>query len=279
MSPKRGEQPRIFCRRHASIRGGWAAVLLASLLLVLGSFPVGAQAPGSELPASGGSRLGNPAPSHDGPHGVPREPVTLTPAQVDQDLVQRIYRESAASAKPAGPTLSGYLADLALRISKTLRGWMMAVLPGLGGILAWLESWGWRWVVLGLALLVAGLLLWRLLKAWAGPGGDGGERDLQPLGASGDGEAGALDWESLLEENLATGRVSAALEALWWWLAERLIPRGAEPSWTSRELVLVAGRRDLLAQVRSLDRMLYGAAPPEVGEVRQLWGQLREAVS
>ena len=86
------------------------------------------------------------------------------------------------------------------------------------------------------------------------------------------------DWEGELERRLARGDVPAALEALWWWLAGRLEAPAAEASWTTRELVVRAGRRDLLRLVMPLDRLLYGAGQPSEGEVRGLFASLRGAL-
>ena len=83
-------------------------------------------------------------------------------------------------------------------------------------------------------------------------------------------------WKAELDRHLARGDVTAALEALWWWLACGLLPRDVDPSWTTRELISHAGRWDLTAWVRRLDRMIYGAEPPAVDEVRRFWGDLRE---
>ncbi|RMH23143.1 MAG: hypothetical protein D6696_01560, partial [Acidobacteria bacterium] len=48
---------------------------------------------------------------------------------------------------------------------------------------------------------------------------------------------------------------------------------------TGRELVVAAGRTDLLANVRTLDRLRYGTAPPAVEAVRRCWRQLAEALT
>ena len=72
--------------------------------------------------------------------------------------------------------------------------------------------------------------------------------------------------------------MAAACEALWWWLARSLLADPVEASWTSRELLVHAGRRDLTPGVRHLDRLIYGAVPPSPDDVRGLWGELREAL-
>ena len=72
--------------------------------------------------------------------------------------------------------------------------------------------------------------------------------------------------------------MTASTEALWWWLAGVLVGDRAEASWTSRELVARAGRRDLLADVRRLDRLMYGAGRRRIEDVRDLWRALRTAV-
>lgn len=84
------------------------------------------------------------------------------------------------------------------------------------------------------------------------------------------------DRERAVLDCLREGQVDAALEALWWWLAECLGDRDADPSWTTRELVSRHGRRDLAAPVRLFDRLVYGASEPRIEEVRSLYQQLRE---
>ena len=88
----------------------------------------------------------------------------------------------------------------------------------------------------------------------------------------------APSWEAELRRNLLKGDAAAAAEALWWWLASLLVGERAEPSWTSRELISRAGRRDLTPGVRRLDRLIYGAGDPRAEDVDRLWNDLREAV-
>ena len=71
-------------------------------------------------------------------------------------------------------------------------------------------------------------------------------------------ESSGPHWQSELERHLRHGDAAAATMALWWWLAGRLVGDRAKASWTSRELVHRAGRRNLIPAVRRLDHMLYG---------------------
>ena len=127
----------------------------------------------------------------------------------------------------------------------------------------------------GLLLALVGWLLLRVLRRFldrrADSGGDGRvavETPRRPAPAS-------RDWAEELRRRLEGGDVAAALEALWWWLATQVGVPDADPSWTSRELLVHAGRGDLRRPVRRLDHMIYGPEAPAIGDVQEFWHGLR----
>jgi hypothetical protein len=141
-----------------------------------------------------------------------------------------------------------------------------------------------RWIVAGLAALVAALLLWLLvarLRRWTRE--EEGEAPVTAAAAP----AAPLDaagWRAELERRLAAGRIPEALEALWWWLARSLAGPRAEPDWTSRDLVARSRRDDsqgdqLRDLVRRLDAFAYGPRPPAPDDLRALLGRLEEALA
>lgn len=79
-----------------------------------------------------------------------------------------------------------------------------------------------------------------------------------------------IDWEAELEARLARGDAHAALEALWWSFAQKLGTIRADATWTTRELVLASGRRDLLRAVVPLDRLLYADVVVALDDVRRV---------
>ena len=91
-------------------------------------------------------------------------------------------------------------------------------------------------------------------------------------------ERDAAAWRAELEALLAAGRMGEALRATWWWLARALAGERADPSWTGRELLDHAGRRDLLPAVRRLEAFTYGGRRPEVEELRRLSGELADGL-
>ena len=91
-------------------------------------------------------------------------------------------------------------------------------------------------------------------------------------------ELDAAGWRAELDRRLAAGRPAEALEAAWWWLARSLAGSQAMPDWTSRDLVMRAGRQDLAALIRRLDAFLYGPRRPAAQEVRGLVDRLEEAL-
>jgi hypothetical protein len=57
------------------------------------------------------------------------------------------------------------------------------------------------------------------------------------------------------------------------------VSRGpVDPSWTSRELLVRAGRPDLGPWAAALDRMTYGPRRPAAGDLRELVDALESAV-
>ncbi|MBV8202178.1 MAG: hypothetical protein JOZ15_16280, partial [Acidobacteria bacterium] len=84
----------------------------------------------------------------------------------------------------------------------------------------------------------------------------------------------AAAWRHEVERGLAEGRVAEALRATWWWLARSLAGERAQPTWTGRELLRVAGREDLGGLMRELDAMTYGPRPPAPEEVGRLVARL-----
>jgi hypothetical protein len=87
-----------------------------------------------------------------------------------------------------------------------------------------------------------------------------------------------VDWERQVEGMLARGEVAAALAAVWRWLAAALGQPAPPESWTTRELVRDAGRRDLLPLVRRFDQLLYGREEAAAADVLDLLRRLRTAV-
>jgi hypothetical protein len=85
-------------------------------------------------------------------------------------------------------------------------------------------------------------------------------------------------WRALLEERLRAGRIAEALEAAWWWLAASVSRGPVDPSWTSRELLVRAGRPELGPWAAALDRMTYGPRRPAAEDVRGLVDALDAAV-
>lgn len=199
------------------------------------------------------------------------------PAQTgDREQLRQVMLDARIATDRSKPSLALWARDAGVAFSRWMSEWMERVLPGFARVaMPWVEP----AMMILLALLAA--ILFALLARYAfdrwrrrmpGP-----SPDVEPLAAAAK-PAAERDWAGELRRRLANGDAAGGIEALWWWLASRLVADRAEPSWTSRELVARAGRRDLLAAVRRLDRMMYGAAQPSAGEVGRLWSDLEEAV-
>ena len=187
--------------------------------------------------------------------------------------MERVLASSRAERTPVPPE-SSYLGELAGRFQRAL---LEALLAGA----RWLHVSPpvLRWIVAGLAALVAALLLW-LLVARLRRRTPKEEREAPVTAAAAPaGPLGAAGWRAELERRLAEGRISEALEALWWWLARSLAGAEAEPDWTTRDLVTRSHREDLRDLVRRLDIFTYGPHPPAVEDLRGLLGRLEEKLA
>ena len=174
------------------------------------------------------------------------------------------------------PGIAQYLRDVGNTLGETLASWLSVRLGGLAGTTSHILVYV-GYTLLGILVTVCLWLGFRfLLERWARPTRrDDSVRDLRPQAVT---PSHQDSWETALRQALAAGDVGQAVHALWWWLAQSL-GCGADPSWTSRELVQRAGRRDLRPHVRRLDRLLYSPRAPRLEEVESLWHDLRPLVT
>ncbi len=197
--------------------------------------------------------------------------------EADPSLLNRAYRESGASRDAEGTGWASYPTFLIGRLVEAFAEFLgrgvkrLTKIPRLPSIF-------------GMILLfaaVAALLWWLirfLLQRRSAPVRPTTTRNVdQPTVTEKERDTGA--WRRELERLLAAGKSSEALQALWWWLATRLQGNHVDPAWTSRELLVEAGRQDLSTVVRRLDLLLYGPGRPETEEVRTLWGDLEGALA
>jgi hypothetical protein len=191
-------------------------------------------------------------------------------AEANRALVEEAVRQGGVATERPSPGIAEYGAELAAALEEVVRTLAEAV----GGAVPDNFLVG----CLGFFFVLTVLLVfWLLLRIWLKRRKPAAAVELAPASAAPPLPPGA-DWEGEVERRLASGEVHGALEALWWWLAGRLEAPAAEASWTTRELVQRAGRRDLLRLVMPLDRLLYGAGQPSTGEVRGLFETLRGAL-
>lgn len=214
-----------------------------------------------------------PAASGQNP-GATRPEGPLESRQADRDELRRVMHENRIETGRTRPGLALYLSDAGLAFSRAIEGWMRSLLPGFAGVTApWIEAALTVASVLVLLALIV-LLIRRATRRRTRPSATpvAAARQLPAEGP----QDPIVEWDAELTRRLAGGDVTGAAMALWWWLATRLVGERADASWTSRELLQRAGRRDLTARIQDLDRMLYGAASPSTGDVQRLWQELRE---
>lgn len=201
---------------------------------------------------------------------APAADVRIVPAE--RAVLQRVLAASKVEQVPAPPEAS-YFGELSGIVQRAF-----IRLLAKGGEMLNLPRRVYQAIAFGLAALAV-LLLLRLLipglrrrKARREEGAVA-EIDLPPAARS------AAAWRAELEQRLAEGHITEALEALWWWLARSVAAGEVEPAWTSRDLVARSRREDLRDLVRRLDAFTYGPRRPAVEDLRRLVGGLEEALS
>lgn len=205
-------------------------------------------------------------------------PITLAHRTADHALLQRLIEQEGIARGTAGPDWADYLVSLAGAALDAL-GRLLSparhLIAGLGLSMETVTT-----VLLALLVAVvtalAALGAWRLLRR---------RRAGLPAAAAADVavklEPAPRDpraWRALLDERLGAGGIAEALEATWWWLAASVSSGPVDPSWTSRELLVRAGRTDLARWAAALDRMTYGPRRPALDDVRGLVQALEAAV-
>ncbi len=197
----------------------------------------------------------------------------------DRRLLDSIYEQHGIDGRANEPDAGLYFQDLGRALGDSVTSWLDRHL----GTFASATSAIIGPVAYGLLLLlaVASLALWgRILWRRRGASGttDPSLQRLDTPRPGGEAQGAAVTWEAQLRQAIDADDVPEAMEALWWWLAEAL-DTVADAAWTSRELVLRAGRRDLLPQVRRLDRLIYSSGQPAIGDVVGLWDDLQRRVT
>jgi|HubBroStandDraft_3_1064219.scaffolds.fasta_scaffold11867_3 hypothetical protein len=203
----------------------------------------------------------------------------------DRARLAHVLAQSAALRRPRPPQGS-YLRDL---VEGLLERIFAAISPGAWGLPGWAARL-FAFTLLALALGLAGAALWRgwrSRRAAAVPS----TADLAVAAAGGPGGEAAWDaaaWRRQRDLALSQGQLALALRATWWWLARLLAGARAEPTWTGRDLLAVAGRDELRPLVAGLDALTYGrrggdgkgAAAGAGAEqaLRQLIGRLEEVL-
>lgn len=198
----------------------------------------------------------------------------LPPSTADAEALREVYERGVEEAASPGG-VGAYVRDVTFRFLNRIAEWLDERMA----FFDWLEADFVFWALRVLSVLLALFLLGAAARwLWR-------RRPVPPV------RDGAVETETPRQENdlpadragelrrrLASGDVARALEALWWWLAEALGTPRADPAWTSRELLVHAGRPDLRGDLRHFDRLAYGPSDPTADDVRALWRRLAEHV-
>jgi len=198
------------------------------------------------------------------------------PVVSDRAVVDRVLSEARVDAAVPEPGWPAYLQTVVESLFEWLRGADAPPLDLEG--YAWV-TWAAAWTIVAVAVAWIAVMIVRVVRAR-------GRRARAVSGTVVESEAIALRgrdgraWRAELERRLESGALGPALEALWWWFACAVLGRNdLERSWTSREVVVRAGRPDLLGLAREIDRMLYGPRRPEIDELRGLRSRLDQVLS
>lgn len=195
----------------------------------------------------------------------------------DAALVRRVLAETGAHATPAGPRIGDYFAALIDAAMRALGSSFAAFFSGAGGVVSFLPL-----AALLIAFLAALLLLFFVVRRILGRRRRGFVRSSASRVESGEAVPRLRDaaaWRHEVETRIARGDVAAALEALWWWLADSLsIGVPVDSSWTTRELLGRAARRDLVRVGGELDGLLYGPRRPTASDVISALARFEKAI-
>ena len=196
----------------------------------------------------------------------------------DAELVRRILAETRVATKPASPSLVSY----GVAWIQAVMRWIaerFAERPGLAsGILNVALIAAVLTVALALALLVLSIV--RRLPGRAARGPSVPSTGAEGIPADAPLSRDRLAWRAEVETRLSRGDIPGALEAFWWWLALSLpLESTVEPSWTTRELLLRARRRELLGLGRALDVLMYGSCVPLPEDVTACLARFEEKLA
>jgi hypothetical protein len=208
-------------------------------------------------------------------------PEKAAPLAGDRELLETILADGTIQQAPQEPGISDYVGHLASEAASAIGGWLSRTFGGTFDFNGLVGALGW---VLPLArgfliCLALALLLWiarALWRRWRGPEATPAGVEVVPI--AGSGQAGGRDWDAELEGRLAAGDGRGSLEALWFWLAQRLGAEVEAARFTTRELLLAAGRKDLRRSGRELDRLLYAPERPTLDAIRAVRTELRKAL-
>jgi hypothetical protein len=208
---------------------------------------------------------------------APRETLPVSWTRADGALLQRVLVESRVDRVPTGPRWSSYLEAWA----EALTRWLDRLLgrhPGmLAGVVKGVEVL--TWILAGAAFFLVGYWLVRWTTRRSVSRTSAAVPQVRERSAETSPVWTPQQWRQDLERRLASRDVVGALSALWWWLARSVVGPEVDESWTSQQVLTASRRHDLTAEVRQLDRMIYGASRPAMEEVRALFGQFARSVA
>ncbi|MEW6366904.1 MAG: hypothetical protein AB1714_19935 [Acidobacteriota bacterium] len=207
----------------------------------------------------------------------PEEAQEFSVAPSDKVLLEKVVTETGVETTPPKPAWTDYVA---LLVETLLRRLAEALDPLGRGITRLVSYAGYAAAALLAAATIAGVtlaarFLIETLRARRKPV----TASVQVLLPPGESTPAASTLRGMIEQRLGAGDVAGAIESLWWWLATMLVGAGADASWTTRELILRAGRKDLMPACRTMDRMIYGSARPTIPEIRLFVSRLDKEIA
>jgi hypothetical protein len=204
-------------------------------------------------------------------------PITLSPVPADHALLARVIEQERIARTLPSPDWTEYLVELARAILDALPDAIAPARDAIAGLGVSMETVA---AVLGGAVTLtlvslAAIVVWRMVRRKRSAGLPSDVEDAAPAREA---PRDPSRWRALVDEHLRAGRIGDALEAAWWWLAASISRGPVDPSWTSGELLVRAGRLDLRSWASRLDRMTYGPLRPAPDDVRGVVEGLESAV-
>ena len=192
-------------------------------------------------------------------------------ATAPMDEIRRAFEASGSSTTPRALDWSDYAAAVGDWIASILERVLAPVAKAVGFNASWFG-----YLALACAAVAVVALLLRLFRERRAPAAQNPSRNVVTSPSTP--QESDREWRAEADARLSQGDIPGALGAVWWWFAEGALRSRAEPMMTTNDVLTRSGRKDLRSQAQRLDRLRFGSATPDIGEIRSLIAAFESAL-